>query len=312
MKHLNAAAVANRIRAGVFLLIAVMTVAAVSAQDQITFFLSASTLTGEPVGDLKAEDLSVAEDGRPTPIVRMVPVNWPVKVTVLVDNGYDTGQLLSLYRSGLKTFLAALPSGVEASVITLAPQPRWIVRPTSDAEQLQKGVDRIAPDATPSRIVEGLMEAANRIEQENRKQVVQFPVIVVLATTGPEGSAARESEVDKMARQLVTYPARVHVIMLSTGATSPNQLVGARQVHVGKSVADLTGGRYEAIAASTRIPGLLAEYGQLIAEAHAFQSHQYMVTVQRPAGASGPLGQMMTGPKRTGIRVTPTAQGLKP
>ena len=115
-----------------------------------------------------------------------------------------------------------------------------------------------------------------------------------------------------MARQLVTYPARVHVIMLSTGATSPNQLVGARQVHVGKSLADLTGGRYEAIAASTRIPGLLAEYGQLIAEAHAFQSHQYMVTVQRPAGASGPLGQMMTGPKRTGIRVTPTAQGLKP
>ena len=111
MKHLNDVAVANRIRAGVFLVITVMTSAAVSAQDQITFFLSASTLTGEPVSDLKAEDLSVAEDGRPTPIVRMVPVNWPVKVTVLVDNGYDTGQLLSLYRSGLKTFLAALPGG---------------------------------------------------------------------------------------------------------------------------------------------------------------------------------------------------------
>ena len=204
-----------------------------------------------------------------------------------------------------------MPSGVEVSIVTLAPQPRWIVRPTSDAEQLQKGVDRITPDGSAPRFVEGLVEAANRIEQDNRKQVVNFPVIVILSTTGAEGSTAREAEVNKMAKQLVTYPARVHIIMLNTGV-SGGTLAGARQVHIGKSVADLTGGRYEAIAASTRIPGLLSEYGQMIAEAHAFQSHQYMVTVQRAAGAGATIGQMMTGPVRAGIRVTPTAQGLKP
>jgi hypothetical protein len=304
--------VAARIRAGLVLLIAAVSIAGVHAQEQITFFLSATSLTGEPVTDLKSEDLAIAEDGKPSSIVRMVPVNWPVKVTVLVDNGFDTGQLLTQYRSGLKSFLAALPSGVEASVITLAPQPRWLIRPTSDAEQLQKSVDRLVPDQASSRIVEGLIEAAGRIEQENRKQIVQFPVIVMMTTTGPEGSTAHENEVEKMARQLLTYPARVHVIMLSTGATSSTSLIGARQVQVGKYVADLTGGRYEAIAASTRIPSLLVEFAETIGEAHAFQSHQYMVTVQRPAGASGTLGQMMAGPKRTGVRLTPTARGLKP
>jgi hypothetical protein len=308
--------VTARIRAGVVLLIAAITVAGVSAQtppssNQVTFFLSAATLTGEPVADLKPEDVAVAEDGKPGDIVRMVPVAWPVKVTVLVDNGSGTGQLLSQYRSGLKTFLAGLPSGVEASVITLAPQPRWLIRPTADAEQLQKSVDRLVPDGSTPLMVEGLIEAAKRIEQENRKQVVHFPVIVVLSTTGAEGSAARESEVDRMARLLVTYPARVHVIMMNNGST-PGSFAGARQVHVGKSVADLTGGRYEAIAAGTHIPALLSEFAQMITEAHAFQSHQYIVTVQRPAGAVGPAGQMMAGPKRTGIRLTPTAQGLKP
>jgi len=308
---------AIRVRAGLVLVIVGIAVAVASAQtaqpaqNQITFFLSATTLTGEPVADLKPEDVVVGEDGKPGNIVRMVPVAWPVKVTVLVDNGAGTGQFLSQYRSGLKAFLAGLPSGVEVSVITLAPQPRWLIRPTADAEQLQKGVDLLVPDSAAPLMVEGLIEAAKRIEQENRKQVVHFPVIVVLSTTGAEGSSARESEVDRMARLLVTYPARVHVIMMNNGST-PGSFAGARQVHVGKSVADLTGGRYEAIAAGTHIPALLSEFAQMITEAHAFQSHQYIVTIQRPAGAVGPAGQMMAGPKRTGIRLTPTAQGLKP
>jgi hypothetical protein len=310
MQHVSKILIPSRIRAGVFVLVAAAA-AGVSAQDQITFFLSATTVAGEPIADLKAEDLAVAEDGKPTNIVKMVPVNWPVKVTVLVDNGADTAQLLSQYRSGLKTFFAGLPPGIEASLLTLAPQPRWLIRPTSDADQLQKSVDRLAPDPSLPRMVEGLVEAANRVEQENRKQVVHFPVIVILSTAGPEGSTAREAEVNKMAKQLASYPARVHVIMLNQGG-NPGSLAGARQVHVGKSVVDITGGRYEAIAAATRIPALLGEFAQMITEAHAFQSRQYMVTVQRPAGVTGPLGQMMTGPKRVGIRVTPTAQGLKP
>ena len=316
MKQANTVVEIRRVRTWMVLLITALTVSGANAQQakppqDVTFFLSATTLTGEPVADLKPEDVTIGEDGKATNVIRMVPVNWPVKVTVLVDNGAGTGQLLSQYRSGLKTFLGALPAGIETSVISLAPQPRWLIRPTADVDQLQKSVDRLVPDQSSSRTVEGLIEAANRVEQENRKQIVHFPVVVVLATTGAEGSTAREQEINKMARQFVTYPARIHVIMLNTGAT-PGTLNGARQVQVGKTVADLTGGRYEAIAAATRIPALLEEFAKAIAEAHAFQSHQYMVTVQRPAGVTGEVGQMMAGPKRTGIRLTPTAQGLKP
>jgi hypothetical protein len=161
-------------------------------------------------------------------------------------------------------------------------------------------------------MVEGLTEAANRIEQEHRKETRNFPVIVVVSTTGPEGSMVVDRDVQRMATRLTTYPARVHVIMLSTGATSPTQLVGARQVHIGKSIADMTGGRYEAIAAPTAVSSLLADFGETIGEAHAYQSQQYKVTVQRPAGSQGPNGQLLVGSTRPGVRLTVSALGLKP
>ena len=293
----------------------VLTLAAglvVRAQQQITFFVAAATVTGEPVTDLKAEEFAVAEDGREATNVRVTPVAWPVKLTVLVDNGFETGAFLSLFRSGLKALFAALPAGVEASLLTLAPQPRWVVRPTSDAVLLARGPDRLTPDESASRMIEGLVEAAARIDEENRKQVAYFPVIVLLSTTGPEGSTSLNRDIDRMAARLTTYPARVHVIMLGTGITSPNQIVGARQVQVAKIMADRTGGRYEAIAAASRIPVLLGEYGGMIAEAHAFQSRQYMVTADRPAGATGAVGQILAGSTRPGVRFTATAQGLKP
>ena len=109
-------------------------VAGIEAQEQFTFFLSATGQPGEPVTDLRPEDIVVAEDGRPATVVNMVPVAWPVKVTVLVDNGFETGALLTPYRNGLKAFFTALPPGVEASLLTLAPQPRWVVRPTRDRD----------------------------------------------------------------------------------------------------------------------------------------------------------------------------------
>ena len=302
----------TRILAGAIAVFVASAGTTVSAQRDITFFVSATTITGEVVSDLKAEEVRVTEDGKEGSILRVDPVTWPIKLTVLVDNGYQTGNLLTQYRNGLKSLFSALPAGVEASLLTLAPQPRWIVRPTADKLQLQNGVDRITPDDSGARMVEGLIQAASRIEQEHKKETNNFPVIVVVSTTGPEGSMAVDREVQRMATRLTTYPARVHVIMLSTGGTSPTHLLGARQVHVGKSIADLTGGRYEAIAAPTAVSSLLTDFGETIGAAHNFQSHQFRVTMQRPAGTQGALGQLLIGATRPGVRLTVTAQGLKP
>ena len=284
----------------------------VFAQQQLQFFLSAVNGAGARVTDLRVDELAVSEAGRPARVVRLDPVSWPVKVTVMVDNGLGTGNFLVQYRNGLKGFFQALPTGVEASLLTLAPQPRWVVRSTNDRVQLMNGVDRISPDSAGARLLDALVEESDRVEKDNRDATAYFPVLVIMSTTGPEGSTPRDRDLDRMVRQFKGRAARVHVIMLGTNQTSPNSIVGARQVQAGKLLADETGGRYEAIAAATRIATLLPEYGEEVADAHAFQSQQYLVTVERPAGATGALGELAMGLTRPGLTFSATAEGLMP
>lgn len=286
--------------------------ASVSAQQQFQFFLSAATAAGARVNDLRLEEVAVSEGGRPARVVRIDPVSWPVKVTVMVDNGMGTGNFLVQYRNGLKGFFEALPTGVEASLLTLAPQPRWVVRRTNDRVQLMSGVDRISPDSAGARLLDALIEDSDRIEKDNQDATAYFPVVVIMSTTGPEGSTPRDRDLDRMVRQYKSRGARVHVVMLGTNQTSPNSIVGARQVQAGKLLADETGGRYEALAAATRIATLLPEYGALVADAHAFQSQQYIVTVERPAGATGTMGELAMGLTRPGLTFSATPQGLMP
>ena len=283
-----------------------------TAQQQFQFFLSAANAAGARVTDLKPEEVAVSEGGRPARVVRLDPVAWPVKVTVMVDNGMGTGNFLVQYRNGLKGFFAALPTGVEASLLTLAPQPRWVVRRTNDRVQLMSGVDRISPDNAGARLLDALVEESDRIEKENKEATLYYPVVVIMSTTGPEGSTPRDRDLDRMVRQFKGRAARVHVVMLGTNQTSPNSIVGARQVQAGKLLADETGGRYEAIAAATRIATLLPEYGEIVADAHEFQSQQYVVTVERPAGATGVLGELAMGLTRPGLTFAATASGLMP
>ena len=299
----------------VILLAAAVTVtmtSAARAQQTFQFFLSAADATGARVTNLRLDEIAVSESGRPVRVVKADPITWPVKVTVMVDNGLGTGSLLVQYRNGLKGFFDALPVGVEASLLTLAPQPRWVGRPTNDRLQLLKGIDRISPDPGSARFVDALIEVSDRIEKENSSRITYYPVVVIMATTGPEGSMPRDNDLAKMVRQIERYAARVHVIMLSTGATSQTSIMGARQVQIGKLLTDGTGGRYEAIAAGSRISTLLPEYGEMVAEAHRFQSQQYLVTAERPAGVSGPMGELSLSLTRPGLTFAATPGGLMP
>jgi hypothetical protein len=284
----------------------------VHAQQQFDFYVSAVDSAGVPVTDLKAEEIVVTENGARATIGRIELVTRPVKVQVLVDNGIGTGSQLLQFRSGLRGFFAALPLGVEASLLTLAPQPRWIVRATTDRVQLTKGVDMIAPDDGAAKFIDGLVEASGRINEDNKGRNRYFPIIVVLSTTGPEGSSSRERDMERMIQQLREQSATVHVVMLGTGPQTTNTVTGARQVGLGKFLADDTGGRYEAIAATTRVMTLMPEIGELVAKAHIRQNQQYRITAERPSGTSGPLGVMAMAITRPGVSGSASLDGRAP
>lgn len=281
------------------------------AQRQLQFFLSAVDASGQPVEDIKPADLVVTEDGLTANVVKLEPLNWPVKITVLVDNGLGTQELLVQWRNGLKAFFNAMPTGVEASLLTLAPQPRWIVRPTNDRVQLTQGVDRVTPDQVGAKFVDALVEFGNRVDKENTDSNRFFPILVALATTGPEGSSSPERDIQRMLQRLQTHSVTAHIVMLSTGARTVNEVSGARQVIVGKLATEITGGRYEAIAAQNRIAPLMTEMGDQIAGVVRRQTKQYRVTIDRP-GTGATVGQMALGVTRPGVTVVASLDGRVP
>jgi hypothetical protein len=168
-------------------------------------------------------------------------------------------------------------------------------------------VNRYTPDASASRFVDGLIETVARFDKEKGNN---FPVVVILGSLTADGSSIRDRDVKQLFERLASRAITVHAI-----------LAGASTVAVGQSVANAsriaiaatkqTGGRYESIAAATRLATLLPEIGAQIAQSHARQSAQYRVTFERPAGKTGQVGNIGLA-ARGGVNVTLSLDGRLP
>ena len=262
----------------------------VRAQQQVQLYASVADVTGKPVATLEPADLKVLEGGVEAKVVKVEPVSWPVKVQLLVDNGIGLGgQNIQSLKDGIKGLIEALPENLEVTIVTTAPQPRFLVRPTTDKAMMIEGLGRLAPDSGAGRFVESINEATQRIEKDKTDH---FPVIISSATSSGDANVL-ERDVKRIFERIQKRPTTVHVILLNS--TTGSATGGANQTQVGLAVTQATRGRYESIAVPTRLATLLPEIGKQVAASHEKQSHQFKITVERPAGKSGELGQLSAG-----------------
>jgi hypothetical protein len=280
----------------------------VHAQQQFVLFLSLLDAKGNPPATLMPEQVILTEGGEPLTVLRVDRVDWPIKVQVLVDNGVGLGsENLIHVRNGVRDLMKALPTEVEVSLYTTAPQPRIVVRPTMDRLQLIQGADRIAPDTGSGRYVESLNEATQRIERDKSPH---FPVIISVATSIGDTNV-REHDVEQLWKRLHERPTTVHTVLLSGSSRNTNTFTAANQTQVGLAVKDLTGGRYENIAAASRLASLLPEIGAQVAESHQRQSRQFRLLIERAKGKSGQLGAI-GGSLPAGFTSKLTSDGAMP
>ena len=272
------------------------------AQQQLQFFASFTDLNDEPVTGLILDDIEVTEDNVAGTVVRMEEIDWPVRVELLLDNGTGVGlENLIHVRNGVRAFLEALPAGIEVSVITTAPQPRYVVRPTRDREELLDSIGRLAPDSGGARFLDSLSESATRIDEmrSDPERANFFPVVVVLGSTAAEASSSLDRAIERFFQRFQEHAATVHIVMLTSRGTSGLGVTGANQRQLGIALAKATRGRYENISVPSRLATLLPEIAEQIARSHLLQSQQYRITFERPAGVSGPLGRIgVLGPGR--------------
>ena len=272
----------------------------VRAQQQFQLYASVADASGKPVASLEPTDLRVMEGGVEAKVVKVEPVNWPVKVQLLLDNGIGLGAgNLQILKDGVKGLIEALPDNLEVTIVTTAPQPRFLVRPTMDKAMMIEGLSRLAPDSGAGRFVESINEATQRIEKDKTDH---FPVIIMSGTSSGDANVL-DRDVKRIFERIEKKPTTVHVVLLNS--TSGSASGGANQTQVGMAVTQATRGRYESIAAASRLATLLPEIGKQVAASVQKQSHQFRLTVERPAGAKGDVGQVGAG-ARSGLVV----QGL--
>src|SRR5688500_6584064 len=140
------------------LLIGILFAGAISvqAQNQKQFQVYAGVVdsTGATPATLDLPDIRVLENGVEAKILKIETIERKVTVQLLVDNGIGLGsENLIHLRNGVRALLEALPEGVEVTLVTTAPQPRTVVRATTDRQALLKGVDLLAPDSGAGRFV---------------------------------------------------------------------------------------------------------------------------------------------------------------
>ena len=150
------------------------------------FIVSATDANGEPVADLKPEEVVFAEKAGKGTISKVEPFALPVKVTIAIDNGQDSALALANYRNGLKGFVEAFPTNTEMTIITTSPQPRMVVRPTTDRAQILRGINGFAPESERPRFTDALVEWSQRLQKEIKegKTPLYVPVMMMVSTAG--------------------------------------------------------------------------------------------------------------------------------
>ena len=193
--------------------------------------------------------------------------------------------------------LEALPPGLEITIVTTAPQPRFLVRATTDRQALLAGVDKLAPDTGAGRFVESLNEALQR----NERDKAAFSGIIVMLGTTMGDNRVPDRDINQIFERAQKKPTTVHVVMLSSGTQSASG--GVVQQEVGQRITQLTSGRYEGINAPSRIQTLLPEIGAQIAKSNQGASKQFRITAERAGKSDEPLkisvsarnGKVVTG-----------------
>ena len=262
-----------------------LTGAVLDAQERFTLLASfVEPGSGNPVETLTPADVSVTEDDLTATILKLEPVVRSGKVQVLIDNGAGIGRNIVELRKGVRRLLEALPPAIDTTLVTTAPQPRFLVRATKNRDELLKGVDGLTPDSGAGRFTESLTEAVERANKDKDA----FTVLIAAGTTSGDARIL-DSEVKRALDPIRHKPMIIHVLLYAGERSASG---GVAQVEVGERAARMTGGRYEFINSMTRYSTLLPELGAEVKKQLAENTRQFRVTVQRPDGKRGELGKI--------------------
>ena len=256
---------------GASLLLAFTAVARPHAQTlQRGIYTSVLDKDGKPVAGLTAADFTVREDNVSREVLRVEPATAPMQIALLVDNSSRSNSNIRDIRDAAAEFIKAVTgTGManEVTLITVADRPTILVNYTTDPAKLLKGAIFTQP-SSGAYMLDGILETA----QGFKKREAQRPVMVVIATNGPELSNRYR---DQVLGALKSTGASLHIVMVGQ---PPNDLAtdeGRERAYVFSEGPEQTGGRYDNVLAASAMGARLKQVADEL-------THQYLVTYARP------------------------------
>jgi hypothetical protein len=275
------------------------TVAPSAQAIQRSIYASVLDKEGAPVPNLAPEDFVVREDNLVREVLRVEPATAPMQVALLVDNSGRSNANIRDIREATNEFIKGMTgTGLknQVAVVSVAERATMMVDYTADQPKLLAGAGRIfTQSGSGAYLLDGLFETT----QGFKKREASRPVIVAIATNGPELSNRYH---DQVVGALRGVGASFHIVMVGQPPTDVISSEGRERALTFSLGTEGTGGRYDNVLAASALPNRLKQVANEL-------THQYLVTYARPQTLIPPERVTITG-KNTNfvVRGTPVAE----
>jgi len=188
--------------------------------------------TGKPLLDLKKNNFTVLEDGKPQDITNFSATNEPFEVALLLDTSGSTLAELPLIRRAAQNFIASLRPGDRVSIIAFRAQreagkanavSEIVVPLTDDRSLLDRSLERVQTSfGTP--YYDSLIQVTERIFRDPPGERFRGRRAVVALTDGVDSTSV--SDFDETKELLEKTGAAVYFIKIDTQDFFEENLLG--------------------------------------------------------------------------------------
>jgi VWFA-related protein len=233
-----------------------------------TLFVSALGEDGEPIQDLRINDVIVREDGIRREVLRISRATEPIDIALLVDNSAAADRSILHTREALRRFVGRMAQGNQIALVGLADRPTIFVDYTSDPKRLDAGVNRLFSMASSGMT---LLDALVEISRGLARRETPRAALVAIVNDGIEFTNRYHRDVIDAMR-----PAAAPLYALTIGTFAPT---GDDAIRERLFVLDIgtreTGGHWITLLSPMALEGALDKVAREL-------SSQYKVVYGRP------------------------------
>jgi VWFA-related protein len=240
--------------------------------------VSASDAQGQPIKDLKVEDIVIEEEGRPQKVVALgEPGKTPIEIALLFDvSGSLNGQFAFEQQAAVQFIKEALKPGDAVSLFSIGLTPKMVKARTTRSEEAVAGILSIAPLKEATAFFDSIVEAAHYMDKSAEPGSRR---VIVVISDGEE-NFSKSSNLNDALRELQRNDCLFYSINPSGGGIRLNTISIKGQDSM-QSMASQTGGKAFNIA---KVEELESVFRQIVEELQAQYLFGYYSTGEQTGG----------------------------